>query len=127
MIETTMIEATRVDELRVEDTVVEHEMEEEPMVGDVFEEIAEHLALARTKALMGEREEALGLLQGACLEMTRFREQLTGYPGFLALDHSLHTTLDALCAERSELENRHTPVQRALKQARTRNAGERAA
>jgi hypothetical protein len=74
-------------------------MESEPTLGDIYEEIAERMALARTKALMGEREEALGLFHGASLEYTRFREVLKDYPGYHALEHAFLVTLGALGSE----------------------------
>ncbi|HZT41141.1 MAG TPA: hypothetical protein VFA07_03070 [Chthonomonadaceae bacterium] len=76
-------------------------MEGEFTLGDIYEEIAERLALARTKALMGERQEALGLFQGASLDYTRFREVLASYPGAHALEHAFDVTLAALNAEQS--------------------------
>jgi hypothetical protein len=69
-------------------------------VGDIFEEIAERVAAARTRALMGERQEALTLLQCARIDFLRFREVLRAYPGSLALEHSLETAQAALCEER---------------------------
>src|SRR5437868_14824408 len=71
-------------------------MEGEPTLGDIYEEIAERMAQARTKALMGEREEALGLFHGASLDFTRFREVLKDYPGYHALEHAFLVTLGAL-------------------------------
>jgi hypothetical protein len=75
-------------------------MSEEWTVGDLFEEIAERVATARTRALMGEREEALALLQRAHMDYLRFGDILKGYPGSLALEHSLEVARAALCAER---------------------------
>jgi len=69
-------------------------------VGDIFEEIAERVATARTRALMGERQEALTLLQCARIDFLRFREVLRAYPGSLALEHSLEAAQAALCEER---------------------------
>ena len=90
---------------------------EEMTLGDIFDEIAERLAAARTKALMGEREEALGLFQGASLEYTRFQDVLQGYPGHLALKHAFEITLGALCDERGNAVERLQPA-RALKPRR---------
>lgn len=86
-------------------------MECELTLGDIYEEIAERLALARTKALMGEREEALGQFQGASLDFKRFREALEGYPGFHALEHAFCVTLSALSTE----QERQTPEVAASK------------
>src|SRR5260221_11295707 len=69
-------------------------------LGDLFEDLAERIATARTKALMGERQEALGLFQGAFLEYTRYREVLTSYPGHLSLEHDFEETRCALCQEK---------------------------
>ena len=74
-------------------------MERESTLGDIYEAIADNLAEARTRALMGERQEALGVFQGAALEFTRFQNVLRDYPGFLALNHAFETTLIAMQAE----------------------------
>ena len=79
-------------------------MENEITLGEVYEDISERLALARTKALMGERHEALGIFQGASLEFRRFREVLTDYPGYHALEYAFNATLNTLCAEEEHLE-----------------------
>ena len=70
-------------------------------MGELFEEIAEQVANARTRALMGERHEALALLQRARMDYLRFREVLHGYPGSLALEQSMDVAQAALCAERA--------------------------
>jgi hypothetical protein len=75
-------------------------VESELTLGDIYEAIAERLALARTKALMGERLEALGIFQGASLDFTRFHEVLSDYPGFHALEHAFNVTMAALCEDR---------------------------
>lgn len=81
-------------------------MEGETTVGEIYDEVQDRLALARTRALMGEREEALGLLRGATLEFTRFRDILTAFPGFHALEHALSATRRSLEmeAERADLQ-----------------------
>ncbi len=100
-------------------------MEGEPMLGDIYEEIADRLAEARTRALMGERQEALGLMQAARLEYTRFREVLKDYPGHHALEYAFEITLGQLCAEQSAVEE---PAREQLKPgARSRRKAERAA
>ena len=76
-------------------------MNKEWTVGELFEEIAERVATARTRALMGERHEALALLQRARMDYLRFREVLHGYPGGLALEQSMEVAQAALCAERA--------------------------
>ena len=86
------------------------------MLGDIYDGIADKLAEARTRALMGERQQALGILQGAALEMMRFRDVLQSVPGYLALDHAFEVTRQALCAEQDEA---------ALAMARTKNTREK--
>ncbi len=80
------------------------ELDAETTLGDVYEEIANRLAQARTKALMGERQEALGLMQAASLEYTRFREVLKNYPGHHALEYAFNVTMTELCHEQDALE-----------------------
>lgn len=70
-------------------------------MGDIFEDIAERVATARTRALMGERREALAILQRARMDYMRFQEVLHDYPGSLALARSLEAARAALDAERS--------------------------
>jgi hypothetical protein len=90
-------------------------MSDELTLGDVFEIIAEQLATARTKALMGERKAARGLFRRAFLEFTRFREVLRGYPGFYALEHSFEVTKAALCPEETALESEREAPARSLR------------
>ena len=78
-------------------------MQTESTLSDIYEEIADQLALARTKALMGEPCEALGIFQAASLEYTRFRDVLSAYPGFYALEHAFTVTLTALRDEHHRL------------------------
>ena len=70
-------------------------------MGEIFEELADRVAAARTRALMGERQEALALLQRARIDFLRFREVLRGYPGSLALEYSIDVAQAALCEERA--------------------------
>src|SRR5690348_15651823 len=79
-------------------------MEGELTLGDIYDDISERLALARTKALMGERQEALGVFRGASLDYRRFREVLTDFPGFHALEHAFNVTLTALDSEQTHTE-----------------------
>lgn len=103
-------------------------MEQDITLGDIYEEIAERLALARTKALMGEREEAMGIFQGASLEYRRFQDVLSGYPGHLALEHAFQATMAALCEERTREhpatrpEKEPKPTQTARSRKRVRQA-----
>src|SRR4051794_34654998 len=77
-------------------------MNSEWTVGAVFEDISDRVALGRSRALMGERDEALAILQCARLDYLRFQEALEGFPGRLSLEHSLESALAALREERSE-------------------------
>ena len=77
-------------------------MEGEQTMGEIYDELQDRLSLARTHALMGEREAALGLLRGASLEFTRFRDVLKAFPGFYALEHAFTTTR---CSLENESEN----------------------
>lgn len=86
------------------------EKEKEMTLGDIFEQIAERLAEARTRALMGERQVALGLLHAAALEYQRFREVLTDYPGYHALEYSFDVTMRQLCAEQARSEEQEAEV-----------------
>ncbi len=99
-------------------------MQTEFTLSDIYEEIAEQLATARTKALMGEHCEALGVLQAASLEYTRFRDVLSAYPGFHALEHSLNATLSALHTdyEREAGSHEQAGEQNARNRKRTRKA-----
>ncbi len=90
-------------ETRVE-TEMETGMNDEMTLGDIFDDIAERLAQARTRALMGERQDALGLMRAAALEYQRFREALQDYPGHHALAYAFDVTMDQLCAEQSQLQ-----------------------
>lgn len=97
-------------------------MERELTLGDIFEDIAERLALARTKALMGERQEALGLFQGASLDFTRFRDVLADYPGFYALEHAFDSTLTSLSGEQAHTGRNGVGIGTVRSRKRTRKA-----
>ena len=79
-------------------------MEGEATLGEIYDGIADKLAEARTRALLGERQQALGILHGAALEMTRFRDVLRGVPGYLALNYAFEATMRALCDEQDAAE-----------------------
>lgn len=91
-------------------------MEGELTLGEIYDDIADKLAEARTRALMGERQQALGILQGAALEMRRFQDALRGVPGYLALDHAFEVTRQTLGAEQDAA---------ALRAAATKNTQEK--
>lgn len=99
-------------------------MQTETTLSDIYEEIADKLALARTKALMGEPYEALGIFQAASLEYTRFRDVLSAYPGFYALEHAFSVTMTALQDEqqRAEAINQPAAAPKAAPRKRTRRA-----
>ncbi len=82
--------------------------------------------MARTKALMGERQEALGVFRGASLDYLRFRDVLTGYPGFHALDHAFNVTMAALDTEQTPAPSPSDQVA-AARSNRTRKRVSRAA
>jgi hypothetical protein len=86
---------------------------EELTLGAIYDEIAERLALASSRALMGERREALGLFRGAWLEFRRFRDVLTGYPGFSALDRAFTVTMELLGSESRNLCGQEGPMEAA--------------
>jgi hypothetical protein len=96
-------------------------MQTETTLSDIYEEIAEKLALARTRALMGESCEALGIFQAASLEYTRFRDVLSAYPGFYALEHAFRVTMTALQAEEQHAAEIERPAQAPKAAPRKRN------
>lgn len=96
-------------------------MQTETTLSDIYEEIADKLALARTKALMGEPCEALGIFQAASLEYTRFRDVLSAYPGFYALEHAFSITMTALQAEQQHTDALEKSVSAAKAPPRKRN------
>ena len=97
-------------------------MEGERTLGEIYDELQDKLSLARTHALMGEREAALGLLRGASLEFTRFRDVLTAFPGFYALEHAFTTTRCSLETEADRLLELELPVTAAKPKRRTKKA-----
>lgn len=101
-------------------------MEGELTLGDVYDDISERLALARTKALMGERHEALGVFRGASLDYMRFREVLAEVPGFHALEHAFNITMAALDNEQAHTA-RAERLPRVSRPARTRKKMSQAA
>jgi hypothetical protein len=72
-------------------------MEEELTVGGFYDDIADRLALARTRALMGEFEAAQQIFQPAAQDFDRYREVLQTMPGFYALEYALQHTHATLC------------------------------
>lgn len=102
--ESESLQKMKIEEIEVrEDELEPEEMSSDQSVGDVFDDIAEGLAGARTSALMGERETALGLLQRTVLKYARFRDILKSYPGFMALERDLEMSKAALCQDQSRM------------------------
>ena len=99
-------------------------MQTESTLSDIYEAIADQLALARTKALMGEPCEALGIFQAASLEYTRFRDVLSAYPGYHALEHAFTVTMTALREEQQLSISRREPetAQKTTHRKRSRRA-----
>jgi hypothetical protein len=123
--ELTTVEAMPTDQKHT-DQKDTSEKETEMSLGDVYDGIADRLAEARTRALMGERQEALGLMQAASLEYTRFREVLKDYPGHHALEYAFTVTIGQLCSEQEQAEAANALPQPKAK-SRPRRKVERAA
>ncbi len=87
-------------------------MEGEWTMGELMNDLQERLAEARTRALLGEREAALGMLRGAVLEFARFREVLKGETGYHALEHALDATLHSMNEEVARAEARPKSTRR---------------
>lgn len=66
--------------------------------GDVYDALQELVACARTRALMGERCEALRLFAKAQQDYALYRDVLLGLP-LHALDHALTETMQVLRVE----------------------------
>ena len=73
-------------------------MNTEFTLGEVYERIADQLALARAKDMMGQHEEALHLMQSATLDYKKYEAVLAGYCGINALLHAFTLTLTAINA-----------------------------
>lgn len=97
-------------------------MEGEQTMGEIYDELQDRLSLARTHALMGERETALGLLRGALLEFTRFRDILKAFPGFYALEHAFTTTRCSLENEVDSTNAYEVPLAPAKPKRRSKKA-----
>lgn len=67
----------------------------EQTLSGIYESIADRLALARTKHLMGERQEGLRLLESASADYDRYSDALSSLPGFYALKHAHSVTVAA--------------------------------
>ena len=57
----------------------------------ICESLADRLATARTRYLMGDHAEAREMLQAVRLDYLRFRDVLRGMPGDLALRRGLES------------------------------------
>jgi hypothetical protein len=100
-------------------------MEGEQTLGEIYDGIADKLAEARTRALMGERQQALGILQGAALEMMRFKDALRGVPGYLALDHAFEVTRQTLRAEQDAAALRAVAATKNTQEKQTESGAEK--
>ena len=76
------------------------EYEMDCTAGDLYDALHEKIALARTRALMGEWCQAQSLFEEAREEYTMYRAVLQGLP-LHALDHAFTETMQILSAERN--------------------------
>lgn len=67
--------------------------------GDVFDALYEQIALAKTRALMGETEQARMLLEDAAREYAQYADIFASLPGHLSLEHDLEATRQMLCRD----------------------------
>lgn len=94
-------------------------MNSEPTLSDIYDSIAEQIASAQTRALMGEREEALGLMHGAHLDYMRFETVLADLSDRPALPNSYRTAIAALHDQRDRAADLavRRPARRRARQA----------
>ena len=87
------------------------EFDMELTAGDIYDALQERLALARTRALMGERALALDALHEARAEYETYRDALQGFP-LHSLEHAFTQTMQALCAEKmiENMSGEETPL-----------------
>lgn len=78
-------------------------MDREMTVGTVLDEIAEMIAAAKSFALTGEREAALGTLRLAALEMARWGDVLNDAPGYREAQRAFEVAEAALTEQRLEM------------------------
>lgn len=64
--------------------------------GAIFEDLADRLATARTRFLLGEHAEARALLESVWIDYLRHRDALRGMAGHAALVHSFETAQRAM-------------------------------
>lgn len=77
----------------------QEEFDVELTAGAVYDALHERLALARTRALMGERVLAHDLLRQAHADYEMYKDALQGFP-LHALVHAFTVTMQTLCAEK---------------------------
>ncbi len=65
--------------------------------GDLFDALYEQIAMAKTRALMGETEQAHTLFEDAAREYAQYADIFSSLPGHLSLQHDLETTRQMLC------------------------------
>jgi hypothetical protein len=85
------------------------EFDMELTVGAVYDSLQERLALARTRALMGERAPALDLLRQARADYETYKDALQGFPLY-ALEHAFTVTMQTLCADKRIEREEETPL-----------------
>ena len=67
--------------------------------GDVFDSLYERVAQAKTRALMGETEQAYKLFQDVAREYAQYADIFAGLPGHLSLQHDMEATRQMLCPD----------------------------
>lgn len=92
---------------------------EEWTIGQIFNEVAEKVAEARTHILMGEPAIALQRLRTAQKDYLEYSEVLASYPGSLSLSKSMEETLALLL---SPPQIRKTSVSRTTRLNQRRKA-----
>ena len=90
--ETMPREATRVEAARRDADGSDMEM----TAGDLFDALYEQIALAKTRALMGETEQAHTLFEDAAREYAQYADIFSSLPGHLSLEHDLEATRQML-------------------------------
>ena len=74
--------------------------------GDLFDALYERVAEVKTRALMGEIEQAYTLFQSVAREYAQYADVFAGLPGQLSLEHDLEATRQMLCPNSSQPERR---------------------
>ena len=96
-------EDTRYEDIRGEGTLTaaaQRDTDDSDMeltAGDLFDALYEQIALAKTRALMGETEQAHVLFADAAREYAQYADIFASLPGHLSLEHDLEATRQMLC------------------------------